>query len=83
MLKISVTFWYGLITFATIGTLVLLRLDGVSDTLAFAVGVAALAPSAILFRFSHANPSRRKWLERYSGFALVALIGAHLVLSRW
>ena len=82
MLKLSVTAWYALITFATVGLLVLLRMDGLSDNTVMLVAFVALGPSAILFRFAHANPKRRKWLERYSGAAFVALTIAHFVIDK-
>ena len=82
MLKLSVTAWYALMTFATIGILVLLHMDGLSDKAIVLVGVAALGPSAILFRFAHSNPKGRKWLERYSATAFVALAIAHLVIDK-
>jgi len=82
MLKVSVTAWYALITFLTVGLLVLLRMDGLSDKTVMLVGFVALGPSAILFRFAHANPKSRKWLERYSGAVFVALAIAHLVIDK-
>lgn len=43
------------------------------------VGFAALAASAILFRFALSNAQR---LERFSGAAFVALLSAHFYFGK-
>lgn len=73
---------YTLITVGTVGLLVLLRVDGLSNAVVTAVGVVALIPPAILLRFARDHAAARKWLERYSGAAFVALVIAHFVLDR-
>ena len=73
---------YALITLATVGLLVLLRVDGLSKAAVMAVGVVAFTPTAILLRFARDHAPARKWLERYSGAAFVALVITHFVLDR-
>jgi len=82
MLKLSVTALYTVMTLATIALLVLLRMDGVSSKAIVLLGFLVLGPSAILFRFAHANLRNRKWFERYLGAAFVVLVIAHYVFDK-
>lgn len=67
------------------GLLVLLRTDGLSSTVVFAISTVALGPYVLLFRSAWRQPvdSRiRKFFYRWAAACFVGLTVAHFVADR-